>query len=83
MDERQRDEILWRLDERTKRVDDHLERLDRRVAEAENELDEHDNRIQVNEEQLSLIAKAGGGTLAFLTTTISAIAAKLAGIIKI
>ena len=42
MDDKDRDEILWRLDERTERIDDRMERVDIRVTHQEEEL----SRIQ-------------------------------------
>ena len=38
MDDNDRDEILWRLDERTARIDDRMERVSIRVTHQEEEL---------------------------------------------
>jgi len=40
MDERQRDEILWRLDERTERMDSRLERVNERVAAQDEKIEQ-------------------------------------------
>lgn len=77
MDEQEKEEILYRLDERTKKVDENLTRLSGRVAENERSLDEQDDRITSNRNNLSLINNAarvfgvtllalmsGGGALA-------------------
>lgn len=83
MDQQERDELLWRLDERTKKVDDHLSRLDERLEEAEEDIDEHDEKISSNEDSIRVIKKAasagGTGIFAFL----SAIGAKVAGLLHI
>lgn len=83
MKESERDEILWRLDERTKKVDDHLERLDQRVEENEKQLDKHNNRITDNEATLETVTKAGGGLIGFIVTTVSGILAHIGGFLKI
>lgn len=83
MDEKERDEILYRLDERTKRVDDHLDRLDKRLEVLENEVEVHDERIADNEDWIQTANKAatyGGSTV---LAGISALLARLAGFIKI
>lgn len=83
MDERERDEILWRLDERTKRVDDHLNRLDKRMEDVEESVEQHDDRINDNENSIDTIMKAGGGAIGLVTTSLSALIAHVVGFIKI
>lgn len=83
MDDQEQEEILYRLDERTKRVDDHLNRLDRRVAENEREIEDHDERISQNEDSVNTARKAVGGLGAALTAGAGGTIAKLAGLIKL
>jgi len=83
MDSKERDEILYRLDERTKRVDDHLARLDERLKNVEIDVEDHDYRINENEDDLEIITKTtksiGGTAVAIL----SAIFAKLIGVLEV
>lgn len=79
MDKKEHEEILYRLDERTKRVDEHLNRLDERVAENSEKLANHDDRIQSNTADV----KTGKGLLAFIAAAISGIVAKLAGMLHL
>lgn len=83
MDQGERDKILYRLDERTKRVDGHLRRLDQRVEEVEEEIESHDDRITDNEGTLRLITKAGTGFVGLATTAIAAGVAKVLEILPI
>lgn len=67
MDKQEHEEILYRLDERTKRVDDYLNRLDERVAENSKELDYHNERINENEvfiDQAWRFTKTAGAAIA-------------------
>lgn len=79
MDEQERDEILYRLDERTERVDDHLKRLERRVGAAEEALDQHDERISSNEYSLSNIRAGLHAVGLSMLAAVSGIGAKLLG----
>lgn len=81
MDDSEHEEILYRLDERTKRVDDHLNRLDRRLAEAEEELDHLDERVDENRNTLTILTKGAASIGTIITAGISGIFAKLFGLI--
>lgn len=83
MDEKERDEILYRLDERTKRVDDHLKRLDERVSEVESELEKQDHRITQNESMLGTIDRAVKFVLSTIVASVGAVMAKIAGLIRL
>ncbi|QRV15035.1 hypothetical protein JMJ58_19330 [Haloterrigena salifodinae] len=48
MDDRERDEILWRLDERTERMDARVERIDGRVESQDEVIDDLDQRVTRN-----------------------------------
>ena len=48
MDDRERDEILWRLDERTERMDARVERIDNRQSENAEAIDDLDARVTRN-----------------------------------
>ncbi|SEL18037.1 hypothetical protein [Haloferax larsenii] len=48
MDDSERDEILWRLDERTERMDARVERIDNRVTQQDEVIDDLDQRVTRN-----------------------------------
>ncbi|WP_200531616.1 MULTISPECIES: hypothetical protein [unclassified Halorubrum] len=48
MDDRERDEILWRLDERTERMDARVERIDNRQSENAEAIEDLDTRVTRN-----------------------------------
>lgn len=81
MDQKQRDEILWRLDERTKKVDDHLNRLDERLEEAEKDITKNSEEISDNSDSIELIAKTTRAAGALFAAVISGIGARLGGIL--
>lgn len=80
MEEKERDEILYRLDERTKRVDDHLNRLDERVSKNEQQINKNDDRITRNSSFLDTIWTATKATGAVVAGLISGIAGALFGL---
>lgn len=67
MDDKERDEILYRLDERTKRVDDHLNRLDKRVAQNEESIEDLHDEVQSNADDISTAKKVLGGLVTLLS----------------
>lgn len=81
MDDQERDEILYRLDERTERVDEHLSRLERRIGAVENVADDAYDLADKNERQLGAFTKVAVGVGTFLTGLVSAISAKITGIL--
>lgn len=81
MEDQERDEILYRLDERTERVDRHLKRLDRRVTAVENDVDDTRQIAQDNRDQLNLASKALIGFGTFFTAVVSAVTARLTGLL--
>lgn len=78
MDEQEKEEILYRLDERTKRVDNHLARLDNRVSEAEEELQQIKTETHRNSRDITY----GKGLIGALGTVTFTIAMKIVGIIQ-
>jgi hypothetical protein len=48
MDDKEHDEILYRLDERTERVDEHLNRLEKNVAQNEASIDNIQSKVDRN-----------------------------------
>ena len=48
MDDRERDEILWRLDERTERMDARVGRMADRQAAQDEAINDLDDRVQRN-----------------------------------
>lgn len=83
MDEKEQEEILYRLDERTKRVDDHLNRLDSRVRKNRQSLNNHDERISENENFLATIWRVTKATGAAMVGLVSGIGAQVAGILQL
>lgn len=81
MDERERDQVLARLDTRTKRVDEHIDRFEKVLDEHEKQLDDHESRIQTNENNIKdgkvIIGTIGSALLAGIT----GLAAKVAGLL--
>lgn len=83
MDSREQEEILYRLDERTKRVDEKLNDLDERVAENSVTIENHDERISENEDNLNTAWHVIRGIGAGLLAIFSGAGAKLAGLLHI
>lgn len=83
MDEKERDEILYRLDEGTKRVEGHLNRIDSRLGEIEDTVDDHEARISDNEDIIETYNKMAGGAGAALLAAITGAAAKIMGLIRL
>lgn len=79
MDEEEREEILIRLDERTKKVDDTIERLEQRTRENSEAIETNAEQIQANSDQL----KAGKGIIGFIGMILSGLAAKVVGILHL
>lgn len=73
MDEQERDELLWRLDERTKRVDENLDRLHEKTKENRDAIDELEEIVGEHESEIALARKA----LLGLGGVVSAAAAKV------
>lgn len=80
MDEKEKEEVLYRLDERTKRVDEHLTRLDDRIQKNRENLQNHDKRIDDNEASLWAVGKVVQGIGGALLALFSGLGAKLAGL---
>jgi chaperonin cofactor prefoldin len=78
MDEQEKEEILYRLDERTKRVDNHLARLDNRVSENEDELRDLKSKTTKNTRDINY----GKGLIGAIGTTTLALAMKVVGWIQ-
>lgn len=79
MDDSERDQILARLDARTKRVDEHLDRFEDKFDEHEEKLDNHDERISDNEDAVRDGRRLASALGAAIIAGISGIGAKLAG----
>lgn len=67
-------EILYRLDERTERMDGRMDWMQREIGANSDLLDEHDNRIQRNTTFLNAITFSAGSLF-------TALIAKLQGLI--
>lgn len=80
MDEKERDKILVRLDERTERVDEHLDRFEKRITKNQEKIEENENRIIANENEIStgkwVLHAIASTIVAFLT----GLSAKLLGL---
>jgi len=83
MDDAERDQVLARLDNRTKRVDEHIDRFEDKLKEHEEQLDDHESRIQTTESDVRnakvLLGALGTGLLAMLSN----ISAKVLSILPI
>jgi uncharacterized protein YlxW (UPF0749 family) len=79
MDDDERDEILYRLDERTERVDETMNRLENRVAQNEDRISKVEDRVNSNTQYLH----TAKGLLAALGTGLMAVIAKVLGLIKL
>lgn len=77
MDEQEKEEILYRLDERTERVDQNLDRLDDKVRKNEQEIRKIDNETKRNSQHLH----TAGRVLGFLSASVAAVAAKVLGVL--
>lgn len=79
MEEKERDEVLIRLDERTERIDANLDQMDDRIVENRERIGKLDDRVQANEQDLSVAKKAIGGLMALLAGAVG----KLLGWLRI
>lgn len=71
MNQKERDELLYRLDERTERVDEAIERIDERIDENANDIDDLQLKVRRNSTAL-------GGIGTGLTAVLVWVADKLA-----
>lgn len=78
MDESEHDEILYRLDERTERVDNHLNRLDDIVRENEREIESIKQTSRDNRRDIDY----GKALIGFFSAILTAISAKIFGVIQ-
>lgn len=79
MQEREMEELLYRLDERTMRIEDGLEEIREVNARQEKELDDLDSRVQKNETKIKGALGLLGGTASLSTGAL----AKVLGILRI
>lgn len=79
MEEDEMEEILYRLDERTKRVDDHLTRLERSVKENEKDLRELNQLTDRNSRDINYGKAIIGGLVAAMT----AITTRIIGLLNV
>jgi len=75
MDDRERDEILWRLDERTERIDGRIERINSRVTKQDEALEDLDDRVTRNTTILT-------GITFGVSTLIMALAGKITALLE-
>jgi uncharacterized coiled-coil protein SlyX len=78
MDEKEKERILYRLDARTKRVDERLDELNERVSQNEQELDSLEATAGQNQQDIMY----GKGVLAFIVSAITAFGVRLMGLIN-
>jgi hypothetical protein len=71
MDEDEMEEILYRLDERTKRVDDKLNRLDRETTKNSKDIDELQDVTRRNATVLGGVATAVSGVAIWFSDKLS------------
>ena len=77
MDDSERDEILWRVDERTARIDDRIDRIHNHVDANDDALNELDTRVRRNSMVLGAITFGLSTAIATLATKINAVIAVL------
>lgn len=73
MDQDERDELLYRLDERTERIDKRLQRVNQDIADNRNDIDVLQDKVSANENTLQLTKRVIIGVGGLL----SAVAAKI------
>lgn len=82
MQEQEHDELLYRLDERTERIEQELvrrvERVEEKTIENRKAIDTIDDRVQKNETRMNYVA-GGVGTI---TTAAVAWLAKILGLLR-
>lgn len=83
MDDQEMEEILYRLDERTKRVDEHLDRLDRQVRENRQTNQDHEERITDNEHTLGTMSRGLKGLAGAVMALFSGAGATFMGFINL
>lgn len=83
MDDKEQEEILYRLDERTKRVDEYLDRHSMRIAALEETADDHEERLSDGENFRSNVWTGAKGFGAAVLAAISGAGAWIAGIFHI
>lgn len=81
MKDKERDELLYRMDERLKRVDNNLNRLNSRLKAVEEVADEAYKQSDDNRQNITTIARAAAGAGTFLTAILSAVSAKITGLL--
>lgn len=79
MQEREKEEILYRLDERTKRVDENLDRLDDRVTENSAQIDSLETTSDRNRRDIQY----GKAIIGFLSMVVSSVTAKVVGLLHL
>lgn len=79
MDDKSRDEILWRLDERTARIDDRMERVDLRVAKQEEAISQVQSDFDETVDDLDRRVTRNTTVLAGITFGLSTFIATLLG----
>lgn len=77
MKDSEKDEILWRLDERTARIDDRIDRIHDAVDANDEALTEIDSRVQRNSIVLGAITFGLSSAIATLMTKLHAVIAIL------
>lgn len=73
MDEQEKEEVLYRLDERTKRVDEKFDKLERQVAKNEKQIRDNKETVEYHDTTLNHIKWVVGGIGSILVATISGI----------
>lgn len=81
MDDQERDEILYRLDERMERIDGNLMRFERRLQAVEDVADDAYQQSDDNRQNINAFVKITTGLGTFLTAVVGTVSAKLTGLL--
>lgn len=73
MDSKEQEEILYRLDERTERVDAHLKRLEKEVAENSKDIDDLQSSVDKNTTIIGGVGTAVTGVLIWFADKVTRI----------
>lgn len=78
MDEDEKERILYRLDTRTRRVDEQINRIDEKVSENEEDIEQIKTTVLSNKKDLTY----GKGVMGFIASAVAAISAKIIGLLS-
>ena len=78
MDEDEKEQILYRLDERTRHINENINRLDDKVSENREDIEEIRAVTLKNRKDI----RYGKGVMGFIASAVAAISAKIIGLLS-